>query len=142
MPRYQGAILKDDHILLIQHCELSGRAYWLLPGGSREEGETETQCIVREMKEETCLDIQVEYLLMEQSQDLKGIHWRKTYLCSILHGEAQPGYEPEPELAGVYRISAVRWVNLRDESSWGDEIVSDHLTYHELKHIQTLIGFA
>jgi hypothetical protein len=44
--RYQGAIILSDHILLVQHSEhASGRIYWLLPGGGREEGESEEACV-------------------------------------------------------------------------------------------------
>ena len=44
--RYQGAIVRDDHLLLIKHREhTSGHAYWVIPGGGREEGETEEECV-------------------------------------------------------------------------------------------------
>ena len=40
--RYQGAIIKDDKILLIKHTEYeSGRSFWVIPGGGREADETE-----------------------------------------------------------------------------------------------------
>ncbi len=56
--RYQGAIIQNNHMLLICHQEhASGRAYWLIPGGGIEPGETEVECVIREMKEETCLDV-------------------------------------------------------------------------------------
>jgi ADP-ribose pyrophosphatase YjhB (NUDIX family) len=52
--RYQGAIIKDDKILLIKHTEHeSGRSYWVIPGGGREADETEMACVRREMLEET-----------------------------------------------------------------------------------------
>lgn len=52
--RYQGAIIKDHHVLLLRHREhKTGRSYWLFPGGSIEENETEEQCVAREMFEET-----------------------------------------------------------------------------------------
>ena len=58
--RYQGAILRDAHILLVLHREhMGGRSYWLLPGGGREDCETEVECVIREMKEETGLDVKV-----------------------------------------------------------------------------------
>jgi 8-oxo-dGTP pyrophosphatase MutT (NUDIX family) len=49
--RYQVAILRDHTILLlIQHREHAYRcSYWLLPGGGREGGEIEEQCVLREM---------------------------------------------------------------------------------------------
>ena len=50
--RYQGAIIKDHHILLIKQTEhASGRSYWLIPGGGIEPGETEEVCVQREVLE-------------------------------------------------------------------------------------------
>jgi 8-oxo-dGTP diphosphatase len=142
MPRYQGAILRNDHILLIQHREHSGRSYWLLPGGGREAGETEEQCVRREMQEETGLDVQVERLLMDETHTMLGkTHHRKTYLCTILAGEPQPGYEPEPEVAAFYRIAAVGWFNLRDAASWGEQVTADPYTYTELQQLQVILGY-
>ena len=52
--RYQGAVIHDDHILLIQHRHYaSGHSYWLLPGRGREGDETPEECVQREVREET-----------------------------------------------------------------------------------------
>ena len=52
--RYQAAIMIGSQILLIRHEEHNhGRTYWLLPGGGREDGESEEECVIREMREET-----------------------------------------------------------------------------------------
>jgi ADP-ribose pyrophosphatase YjhB (NUDIX family) len=65
--RYQGAIQLSDHLLLIKHREhADGRTYWLLPGGGRENGETEEACFIREIGEETHLDVAVERLLLDE----------------------------------------------------------------------------
>ncbi len=56
--RYQGAIIRDDHILLIQHRHHStGHSYWLLPGGGIEVGETAEACLEWEIREETHLQV-------------------------------------------------------------------------------------
>ena len=139
--RCQGAILRDHHILLIQHREhVTGRSYWLLPGGGQEAGEDEIQCVRREMQEETGLEVQVERLLME-SLGPSGRTERRTYLCRIVSGEPQPGYEPEPEASANYGIMAVQWVDLRDEAAWGEEIRLDRYTYQELKRLQMVLGY-
>ncbi len=140
--RYQGAIVRDQQVLLIQHrTHGGGRSYWLLPGGGREDGETEEECVAREMKEETSLDVNVERLLMEEPA-LPGLYTSiKTYLCTVLSGEAQPGYEPEPESAASYQIAAVRWLDLQDEGDWGEMIIADPFTYPTLKKIQEILGF-
>ncbi len=140
--RYQGAIVRDHTILLIQHREhAGGRSYWLLPGGGREAGESEEACVIREMQEETGLQVAVERLLVEAPRQPGTDRWHKTYLCHPLSGEAQPGYEPEPEVAAYYCIAEVRWVDLRDEESWGEKVVSDPYTYPELKQICAILGY-
>lgn len=141
--RYQGAILRGACILLLQHRELvERRSYWILPGGGREAGETEEQCVIREMREETGLEVKVDRFLMDEAVQHEGVYERhKTYLCTILSGEAQPGYEPEPEVAARYAIAAVSWFDLSDETSWGEQVISDRFTYPEMKKIQAMLGY-
>lgn len=135
--RYQAAILRERQILLIQHREHGGRSYWLLPGGGREDGETEEECVLREVREETGLDVQIVKLVLDTPEPPGGSYRRhKTYWCIPIAGEARPGYEPEPEVAAIYAIAAVRWLDLNDESTWGEEITRDRFTYPELKAIQ------
>src|SRR3712207_4455567 len=97
--RYQGAILQNDHILLIRYREqISGRSYWLIPGGGIEADETEEACVEREMREETCLEVAVERLILDEPARPGGIYQRrKTYLCKVVSGDARPGREPELE---------------------------------------------
>ncbi|SRR6266498_2934371 len=53
-----SAVIEDDdgRILLVRRAD-SGN--WSLPGGTMELGESITQCVVREVREETGLDIQI-----------------------------------------------------------------------------------
>jgi len=138
--RYQAAIIKDQHILLVLHQEHdTGRSYWLLPGGSKEPGESDEECVQREIWEETSLRVQVNGLAMEEPEQ-GGTVLRRTYLCTPLSGEASPGYEPEPEVAAIYKIASVRWLDLQDENSWDKQVKSDIYTYPELKRLQKILG--
>ncbi len=129
--RYQGAIVREDHILLIKHRHHDdGRDYWLIPGGGIEDGETEEQCVQREMREETNLEVSVERLVLEETSyvDDQTYAAYKTFLCRPTGGEARPGHEPEPDAASVYSISEVGWFDLRDASTWDDKIKQDQIT--------------
>jgi 8-oxo-dGTP diphosphatase len=142
--RYQGAIIDDHNILLIKHREhATGRGYWLIPGGGREAIESEEACVVREMKEETQLDVRVERLIIDEpSHTDDGVYKRyKTYLCRPIGGAAAPGYEPEEEAAAFYSISEVRWFDLRDESTWGDLLRQDPFTYPLLQRLRRVLEY-
>jgi ADP-ribose pyrophosphatase YjhB (NUDIX family) len=141
--RYQGAIVQDDQILLIKHTEHeSGRSYWLLPGGGIEDGESEAACVRREMQEETHLRVAVECLLLDEPGVAGGIYQRmKTYLCRVVAGEAQPGYEPEVEASSQYGITEVGWFNVRQEDGWPQDVLADPITYPVLRRVRAALGY-
>jgi ADP-ribose pyrophosphatase YjhB (NUDIX family) len=140
--RYQGAVIRGDHVLLVKHREhASGHEYWAIPGGGREEGETERECVQREVEEETNLTVAVRQLLLDEPNSLDvGYQRFKTYLCVPLQGTASPGHEPEPEAAQVYAITAVGWFDLRDETTWGADVIADPFTYPLLERMRALLG--
>ncbi len=55
-------VIETDKILLVKHRK-GARQYWVLPGGRLEYGETFNECAVREVKEETGLDVEVEKII-------------------------------------------------------------------------------
>ena len=60
-PRVGSAVvvLKDGKILLGERNKKNANGYWVLPGGGVEWGETIMEAAVREIKEETNLDIEI-----------------------------------------------------------------------------------
>ena len=60
--RITGILIEDDQILLVQQ-KLSDKRNWSLPGGRLERGETLSQGLIREMKEETGLDVEIVRML-------------------------------------------------------------------------------
>ena len=55
----KGIVVLNNQMLLLKRVQPSsdGLGYWELPGGGLEYGETPNQALVRELKEETGLDI-------------------------------------------------------------------------------------
>jgi 8-oxo-dGTP pyrophosphatase MutT (NUDIX family) len=126
--RCMGAIVRGHEVFLIQkqHWD-TGRTYWWFPGGGREPGESDEACVVREIKEETGLDVRVERLLSPPD-------WRggnpAVYLCTLLAGEVRLGTED-----GQSMLIGFAWVPIDDESAWEPEFHKDHI-YPILKVLQ------
>lgn len=141
--RCQAAIVRGHDLLLIRHREHeSGRSYWLLPGGGREHGETEAECVRREVREETHLEVQVEGLMLQEAADPGWVYARRhTYLCRYLKGEPRPGIEPEPEAAAQYAIVETRWFDMRDVSSWDPQVLENRFTGPLVRRIRGELGY-
>jgi len=138
--RYQGAIVRDRQILLVQQTDhLLERSYWLLPGGRKEPGETDEQCIEREMLEEIGIYVRVEGLILDESIESENIDRRKTYRCAVISGEPRPGHEPEDEYADRYSFTGVQWLDLQQPHAWPVEVTADQGPL--LKRIREAIGF-
>jgi ADP-ribose pyrophosphatase YjhB (NUDIX family) len=60
--RLTGILIQDGKLLLVKQKVSSSRG-WSLPGGRLEHGETIETALIREMKEETGLDVAVEKML-------------------------------------------------------------------------------
>jgi len=137
--RYQGAIVYENKLLLIKALDhQDGLLFWLIPGGGREDGESEEACICREMLEETHLEVSVERLLveMESFPDDATYQRYKTYLCRVVRGEASPGFEPEDAAAPLSTMLEIGWFDLDDPESWDPLLVSTPYTYPQVLMIR------
>lgn len=98
-------ISSEGKILLVRHRK-GNRQYWVLPGGRLEYGETFEECAVREIKEETGLEVEVVRFLFlsEAIAPDRSRHIVNVYLkAKVTGGVLQVGNEPV--LAGVDFIS-------------------------------------
>jgi len=60
--RVAGILIENERILLIEHSK-NDKKYWLVPGGGGDRGGSTAESLIREYKEETNLDIEVESFL-------------------------------------------------------------------------------
>ncbi len=114
--RATAVLIEEDKILLVEQ-KVSERRSWSLPGGTLEIGETLEQCIIREVKEETGLEVQVEKLLyicdcIDQSRHVVHV----TFLVRRIGGCMVLGYEPEED---ANPIKSVEMVSIKLLSQYG-----------------------
>jgi ADP-ribose pyrophosphatase YjhB (NUDIX family) len=116
--RATAILIEDGHILLAeQKVTESLRRSWSLPGGTLEIGETIEACVIREMKEETGLDVIVDRLLYVCDRIADGRHVvHITFAVERVGGELQLGVEPE---AGANPIKNVKMVPLSQLREYG-----------------------
>lgn len=138
--RCQGAVIKDDCILIVKHVNHhTGNIYWWLPGGGLQPEETDEECVLREIREETHLEVKIERLLFETIDPDKRYTYQRyvTYLCTPVSGEAAIG--DEGESASIHSITGVGWYPLWDESQWEPGFYEEHLC-PLLRSIQAALG--
>lgn len=89
-PAVAVLIEKDGELLFAQRRFKPKKGYWDTPGGFIEAGETAEECVRREIREETTLEVEVETMLGSKD-DLYGdeptINF--IYLTKILNGTPQ-----------------------------------------------------
>jgi ADP-ribose pyrophosphatase YjhB (NUDIX family) len=108
--RVSVVLIRGDEILLIRHRR-DARFYWVLPGGGLEPGEALTACAVREVREETGLDVRVRRLLYvsEASSPTR----KKHVLDLIFLGEMMEVGQPI-RLSRHWTIEEPRFIPLPD----------------------------
>src|SRR5947209_12594452 len=107
-----GAVILDgDRVLLVKRGREPLKGEWSLPGGAVQIGETLGAAVVREVREETCLDIAVGPVIEVLDRirpDVAGrIEYHYVivdYLCRVRCGSAACGSDAE----------AVEWVERTD----------------------------
>jgi 8-oxo-dGTP diphosphatase len=88
-----GVIIQDGRLVVIKRGKEPYKGGWALPGGRIEDNETTEQCLVREMKEETGLDIvpvKLVGIYSAPDRDPRGII-AATYICKVVGGELKAG---------------------------------------------------
>ncbi len=105
--RVGAIIIKDSKILLI-HRFKNGQEYWVLPGGGVEDNETLDEALVREVKEETSLNL-ISFELLGTSEHEE--HQHIFYKCILAKGNSEIG-GPEKENSSNNNIYILEWVSL------------------------------
>ncbi len=78
-------IINDDKILLVYHKKLN---VWLYPGGHVEKNENPDETLLREVKEETGLEVEIisnkDDSLSDCKTDIHSLHLPYAFLCELV----------------------------------------------------------
>ncbi|MCJ7551548.1 MAG: NUDIX domain-containing protein [Anaerolineae bacterium] len=131
--RYHGAVIRDGSILLVKQGAVGGYQWWDVPGGGREPGESEEECVIRELREETHLDVIVDGLLIDGPSHPHSPYRRfKIYLCTPIDGTARPD--------GV-EVTDVGWFDLRSHDQMALASVNNETARDTLQRICQALGY-
>ncbi|MCU1286565.1 MAG: hydrolase [Acidobacteriales bacterium] len=110
-----AVIVKNGCVLLVQRGTEPFKGQWSLPGGVQDLGETLEQGIIREMREETGLDVQpievagvIDRILPDATGKLQYHYVLIDYVCRIIGGELLPASDAQD----------VRWVREEELSNY------------------------
>ena len=86
---------KENRILMVkQHHD--EKDIWMVPGGGIEEGESSMAAAVREMKEETGLDVEIDRLIWHTEEvSARGQRFVNFFMGRIKGGELTLGADPD-----------------------------------------------
>ncbi|WP_426350655.1 NUDIX domain-containing protein [Alloiococcus sp. CFN-8] len=132
--RCQAVVLKDDKILVLrQYNYKRQKEYWLLPGGGLEENETTEQCILRELREETGLKVEIKEILFDEPGNGFDPYQRYvTFLCTPLKDSVGAAGN---ETVSYRKILELKWISATDEKQWNKYILTEQF-YPSMKKIK------
>lgn len=89
-------VLDDDNRILMVRQDHPERTVWMVPGGSIEEGESSAQAAVREVLEETGLEIETCGLIWHVEEvSERGQRFVNFFRAKVTGGELKLGMDPE-----------------------------------------------
>jgi len=93
----------DNKILLVKRGTVAFKGFWALPGGRVETGETVEEAVVREVKEETGLDVEIVRKIGEyhESGVQDGIEYDYYPACFLVKSYGGKIEKPEEEIEEI-----------------------------------------
>ena len=116
----RSIIIKGGRVLLVQQTNRTGRVIYLLPGGGVHNQEDIRSAVVREVMEETTLEVEPKDIwFVREMISQRGTTYEFIFGVEVIHGEARLGFDPEqaglePKLKGLvyYPIDTLEEIEL------------------------------
>ena len=113
----RAIIIRNDQLLVI-HRNKYGQEYYTLPGGGIDAGETAQQAIIRELAEETGVNVTLGPLVFIENP---GNPFGRQYVFLCTYEAGEPALHPDSEEAELNKAGAntyvPMWLPLKDLSS-------------------------
>jgi len=110
--RVSAIIINHNQEILLIHRIKNGNQYYVLPGGGIESNETETSAVIREIKEETNLDIQPDKKILELQNDsfdrIEMFFTIKSFIGNPALGK------PELDRQSNYNTYKLEWIKINE----------------------------
>ena len=116
----RGIVIENSKILLSYE---SVTAQWMIPGGGLEESETEVDCCIREVAEETGTLVDASECLLEIDEYYENCKWINKYFFCKVKGTAEPRLTERERKAEM----EARWISVDEVKN----IFSKHDLYAE-----------
>lgn len=112
--RVCGIAASKEGLLLVNH-QMGTGDFWAPPGGGLEFGETAKECLIREMKEETGLDVTVGDFLFTTELWKPPLHAIELFFrVSVMGGELKKGIDPETgDHQIITAVQILRWEEIQ-----------------------------
>ena len=120
-------IFDDEKKILMVRQHHEDKDIWMVPGGAIEGNEDARQAAVREVKEETGLDVEIQKMIwhVEEVSETRGQRFVNFFLAKICGGALELGYDPE--LFGQEQVmKEVKFVS-KEELKELDNVYPDYL---------------
>lgn len=145
--RASALIMRDKQLLLVkQKVPVKARPVWLPPGGGIEVGETAEEALVREVAEETGVQIRplrLRYIheFIQDTFHAYEFYYRAEMVGGVLRKGGDPEHAPEEQL-----ISRVAWVPIDQLSDSNfelfphflrEELARNNLSDNTISHFST-----
>jgi ADP-ribose pyrophosphatase YjhB (NUDIX family) len=124
-PRITSAVLvmHDGKFLLAERNKENYRGYWVIPGGGVEFGETTKDAAIREIKEETNLDVDIIKLIgYKEIINVPGKYHSLVffYLAKPKHTDIKTAVQPEEDISSAkfFTIDELKKLKLAESAEW------------------------